>query len=182
MRHLLGSFKFISDYLPYFENWICSDSVVFWICSDSVVFWMCSDSVVILMCSDNVVFFFMCSDSVVFLMCFDSVVFWMCSDSVVFFCFSFYAYLAGPYFRLKIRLRFSLFTWHFVNNFFFHKTILTPTLFIKVPVPREESERSCTRVCYDINSLVATSADSVSSSNLVRITIAPIGTTFGNLQ
>ena len=30
--------------------------------------------------------------------------------------------------------------------------------------------------------LVATSADSVPSSNLVRITIAPIGTTFGNLQ
>ena len=30
--------------------------------------------------------------------------------------------------------------------------------------------------------LVATSADSVSSSYLVRITIAPIGTTFGNLQ
>jgi hypothetical protein len=32
------------------------------------------------------------------------------------------------------------------------------------------------------SSLVATSADSVSSSYLVRITIAPIGTTFGNLQ
>ena len=31
-------------------------------------------------------------------------------------------------------------------------------------------------------SLVATSADSVPSSYLVRITIAPIGTTFGNLQ
>jgi hypothetical protein len=31
-------------------------------------------------------------------------------------------------------------------------------------------------------SLVATSADSVPSSNLVRITIAPIGTTFRNLQ
>ena len=30
--------------------------------------------------------------------------------------------------------------------------------------------------------LVATSADSVPSPNLVRITIAPIGTTFGNLQ
>ena len=30
--------------------------------------------------------------------------------------------------------------------------------------------------------LVATSADSVPSSNLIRITIAPIGTTFGNLQ
>jgi hypothetical protein len=30
--------------------------------------------------------------------------------------------------------------------------------------------------------LVATSADSVPSSYLVRITIAPIGTTFGNLQ
>jgi hypothetical protein len=30
--------------------------------------------------------------------------------------------------------------------------------------------------------LVATSADSVPSSSLVRITIAPIGTTFGNLQ
>jgi hypothetical protein len=30
--------------------------------------------------------------------------------------------------------------------------------------------------------LVATSADSVPSSNLVRITLAPIGTTFGNLQ
>jgi hypothetical protein len=30
--------------------------------------------------------------------------------------------------------------------------------------------------------LVATSADSVPSSNLVRITIAPIGSTFGNLQ
>ena len=32
------------------------------------------------------------------------------------------------------------------------------------------------------STLVATSADSVPSSNLVRITIAPIGTTFGNLQ
>jgi len=31
-------------------------------------------------------------------------------------------------------------------------------------------------------SLIATSADSVPSSNLVRITIASIGTTFGNLQ
>ena len=31
-------------------------------------------------------------------------------------------------------------------------------------------------------SLVATSADSIPSSYLVRITIAPIGTTFGNLQ
>ena len=31
-------------------------------------------------------------------------------------------------------------------------------------------------------SLVTTSADSVPSSYLVRITIAPIGTTFGNLQ
>jgi hypothetical protein len=31
-------------------------------------------------------------------------------------------------------------------------------------------------------SLVATSADSVPSSYLVRITIAPIGITFGNLQ
>jgi hypothetical protein len=30
--------------------------------------------------------------------------------------------------------------------------------------------------------LVSTSADSVPSSYLVRITIAPIGTTFGNLQ
>jgi hypothetical protein len=30
--------------------------------------------------------------------------------------------------------------------------------------------------------LVSTSADSVPSSNLVRITIAPIGTTFGNLH
>ena len=30
--------------------------------------------------------------------------------------------------------------------------------------------------------LVPTSADSVPSSYLVRITIAPIGTTFGNLQ
>jgi len=30
--------------------------------------------------------------------------------------------------------------------------------------------------------LVATSADSVPSSYLVHITIAPIGTTFGNLQ
>ena len=30
--------------------------------------------------------------------------------------------------------------------------------------------------------LVASSADSVPSSNLIRITIAPIGTTFGNLQ
>jgi hypothetical protein len=35
---------------------------------------------------------------------------------------------------------------------------------------------------YRIIPLVATSADSVPSSNLVRITIAPIGTTFGNLQ
>ena len=38
---------------------------------------------------------------------------------------------------------------------------------------------------YIINplfSLVATSADSVPSSYLVRITIAPTGTTFGNLQ
>ena len=33
-----------------------------------------------------------------------------------------------------------------------------------------------------MNSLVATSADSVPSSDLVRITIVPIGTTFGNLQ
>jgi hypothetical protein len=32
------------------------------------------------------------------------------------------------------------------------------------------------------SALVATSADSVPSSYLVRITIAPIGTTFGNLQ
>jgi hypothetical protein len=32
------------------------------------------------------------------------------------------------------------------------------------------------------STLVATSADSVPSSYLVRITIAPIGTTFGNLQ
>ena len=31
-------------------------------------------------------------------------------------------------------------------------------------------------------SLIAISADSVPSSYLVRITIAPIGTTFGNLQ
>ena len=38
---------------------------------------------------------------------------------------------------------------------------------------------------YDLNcqpSLVATSADSIPSSYLVRITIAPIGTTFRNLQ
>ena len=34
----------------------------------------------------------------------------------------------------------------------------------------------------DCSSLVATSADSVPSSYLVRITIAPIGTTFGILQ
>ena len=34
----------------------------------------------------------------------------------------------------------------------------------------------------DLLSLVATSADSVPSSYLVRFTIAPIGTTFGNLQ
>ena len=33
-----------------------------------------------------------------------------------------------------------------------------------------------------IKALVATSADSVPSSYLVRITIAPIGTTLGNLQ
>ena len=36
--------------------------------------------------------------------------------------------------------------------------------------------------CNSIIPLVATSADSVPSSYLVRITIAPIGTTFGNLQ
>ena len=35
---------------------------------------------------------------------------------------------------------------------------------------------------YSRGTLVATSADSVPSSYLVRITIAPIGTTFGNLQ
>jgi hypothetical protein len=35
---------------------------------------------------------------------------------------------------------------------------------------------------HDFNTLIATSADSVPSSYLVRITIAPIGTTFGNLQ
>jgi hypothetical protein len=33
-----------------------------------------------------------------------------------------------------------------------------------------------------VGPLVATSVDSVPSSNLVRITIAPIGTTLGNLQ
>jgi hypothetical protein len=37
-------------------------------------------------------------------------------------------------------------------------------------------------LCQRLYALVATSADSVPSSNLVRITIAPIGTTFGNLQ
>ena len=36
--------------------------------------------------------------------------------------------------------------------------------------------------CHDVKPLVATSVDSVPSPNLVRITIAPIGTTFGNLQ
>ena len=36
--------------------------------------------------------------------------------------------------------------------------------------------------CHQKVALVATSADSVPSSYLVRITIAPIGTTFGNLQ
>jgi hypothetical protein len=36
--------------------------------------------------------------------------------------------------------------------------------------------------CIAAKTLVATSADSVPSSNLVRITIAPIGTTFGNLK
>jgi hypothetical protein len=41
------------------------------------------------------------------------------------------------------------------------------------------SEFVIVRVCY---ALVATSADSVPSSNLVRITKAFIGTTFGNLQ
>ena len=39
-----------------------------------------------------------------------------------------------------------------------------------------------TLLSTSIQPLVATSADSVPSSNLVRITIAPIGTTFGNLQ
>jgi hypothetical protein len=38
------------------------------------------------------------------------------------------------------------------------------------------------RLFLVLTSLVATSADSVPSSYLVRITIAPIGTTFGNLQ
>jgi hypothetical protein len=39
---------------------------------------------------------------------------------------------------------------------------------------------SARRTCRT-QALVAASADSVPSSNLVRITIAPIGTTFGNL-
>ena len=47
----------------------------------------------------------------------------------------------------------------------------------------QESEQSCICVIgVSILPLVATSADSVPSSYLVRITIAPIGTTFGNLQ
>ena len=37
-------------------------------------------------------------------------------------------------------------------------------------------------VYMNVATLVATSADSVPSSYLVRITITPIGTTFGNLQ
>jgi hypothetical protein len=37
-------------------------------------------------------------------------------------------------------------------------------------------------LCFISTPLVATSADSVPSSYLVRITIAPIGNTFGNLQ
>ena len=43
-------------------------------------------------------------------------------------------------------------------------------------------KHKCGYYFLTFETLVATSADSVPSSYLVRITIAPIGTTFGNLQ
>ena len=48
-------------------------------------------------------------------------------------------------------------------------------------VNRQTSGESASLPQY-LGSLVATSVGSVPSSYLVRITIAPIGTTFGNLQ
>ena len=46
----------------------------------------------------------------------------------------------------------------------------------------QDSSVHSNNAAHPVTSLVATSADSVPSSYLVRITIAPIGTTFGNLQ
>ena len=52
---------------------------------------------------------------------------------------------------------------------------------ILLPFPSVALFEKGTRMLY-LTPLVATSADSVPSSYLVRITIAPIGTTFGNLE
>ena len=79
-----------------------------------------------------------------------------------------------------ISFRFVSFRFYFVSHF-----IGTPSILTHVTKPtvcnRQTSGESASLPQY-LGSFVATSADSVPSSYLVCNTIAPIETTFGNLQ
>jgi hypothetical protein len=79
-----------------------------------------------------------------------------------------------------IRYLICVYASHFFAGRPYHFSSVTSAL-ILLPFPSVALFESGTRMLY-LAPLVATSADSVPSSYIVRITIAPIGTTFGNLQ